>query len=269
MENINDVVETTENTVEQSVEQNVEGIELTDTADKGKEEVKTYTEEELNAKVDELLSQKLARAKRKLEREYENKYSDYREVGEIVSQGLKASNIREAKNKVRDFYEQQGIKLEHKNSDREERVLGRYDADEIIDLGFDEMEEEANRLAGIGYDNLSVRDKEKFTVLANKLTFEKNKKELHEMGVSEDILNNNEFKEFAEQFNSKTPFKKIYEYYKQTKPKKQVNTIGSMKGQDTKTEKDYFTDEELSKLTLDDLADEKVWEKARKSMLRK
>ena len=74
MEYMNDVVETNENTVEQSVEQNVEGIELTDTAsqEEEKKEVKKYSEEELNARVDELLSKKLARATRKLEREYEN-----------------------------------------------------------------------------------------------------------------------------------------------------------------------------------------------------
>lgn len=267
-EKLTDVVETTENTVEQSVEENVEGIELTDTAEKEKEEVKMYSEEELNARVDEILSKRIARERRKIEREYENKYSDYMDIGNIVSKGLNASDIKDAKEKVQTFYEEQGVKFEKSFTDREMKILGKNDADEFIELGFDEMQKEANRLAGIGYDNLSVRDKEKFNILASTLTFEKNKQELKEMGVKEDLLNDKDFKSFSEQFNANTPFKKIYELYTQTKPKKTVNTIGSMKGNTVKTEKEYYTDEELSKLTLDDLADDKVWEKVRKSMVK-
>lgn len=268
MENINDVVETTENTVEQPVEQNVEGIELTDTtSQEEKKEVKMYSEEELNARVDELLSKKLARATRKLEREYENKYADYRDIGEIVSQGLNASNIKDAKDKVKNFYETQGIKIENKRSDYDERVLGKNDADEIIELGFEEMESEANKLADKGYDNLSVRDKEKFNILAQTLTYEKNKKQLKEMGVGEEILDDSKFKEFASQFNSKTPLKNIYEIYKQTQPKKEVKVMGSMTGVNNQ-EKEYYTEEELNRLTLDELADDRVWEKVRKSMIK-
>ena len=272
MEYMNDVVETNENTVEQSVEQNVEGIELTDTAsqEEEKKEVKKYSEEELNARVDELLSKKLARATRKLEREYENKYSDYMEIGNIVSKGLNAKDIKDAKTKVQDFYKEQGIAFDNINtrSDSEEKILGKYEADEIIELGFDDMQEEANRLADIGYDNLSIRDKEKFTILANTLTQEKNKRELQSMGVKDDVLNDSKFKDFAGQFNNKTSIKTIYELYKQTQPKKEVNTMGSMKGVTSKVEKDYYTDEELSKLTLDDLSDDAVWEKVRKSMIK-
>lgn len=267
MENeLTDVLET-ENTVEQSVEENVEGIELTDTtSQEEKKEVKMYSEEELNAKVDEILSKKIARERRKIEREYESKYSDYMDIGNIVSKGLNASNIKDAKEKVQSFYEEQGVKFEKGFTDREMKILGKNDANEIIELGFDDMKEEADRLAEIGYDNLSIRDKEKFTVLANTLKFENDKQVLREMGVKEDVLNDKEFKEFSSQFNSNIPFKNIYELYKRTKPKKEINTIGSMKGITSKVEKDYYTDEELNKLTLDDLADDKVWEKVRKSM---
>lgn len=269
MENMNDVVETTENTVEQPVEENVEGIELTDTADKEKEEVKTYTEEELNSRVNELLGKKIARERRKIEREYESKYADYMDIGDIVSKGLNAKDIKEAKSKVKSFYENQGITFEkNRHSDKEERILGRSDAEDIIELGFDDMQDEANRLASVGYDNLSIRDKEKFNVLANALTKEKNKKELKDMGVKEEILNDSKFKEFAEQFNSKTSIKNIYELYKQTQPKKEVRTIGSMKGVNN-MEKEYYTEEELNRLTLDELSDDRVWEKALKSMRKK
>lgn len=267
MEELTDVVETTENTVEQPVEQNVEGIELTDTAEQERKEVKTYTEEELNARVDELLGKKIARERRKIEREYESKYADYMDIGDIVSKGLNAKDIKEAKSKVKSFYEEQGISFDRTTrSDREEKVLGKYDAEEIIELGFEEMQDEANRLASVGYDNLSVRDKEKFNILASTLTQEKNKRELKEMGVKDELLDNSKFKDFASQFNSSTSIKTIYELYKQTQPKKEVNTIGSMRGNAGNVEKEYYTDDELSRLTLDDLSDDRVWEKVRKSM---
>ena len=260
-------VEKTENTVEQPAEENVEGIELTDTTEQETEEVKKYTEEEFNNKLDDLLSKKIARERRKIEREYENKYSDYRDIGNIVSQGLEATDIKDAKNKVKSFYEEQGLTFDNdRYSDKDEEFLGEKDADEIIDLGLDVAEDEANHLASIGYDKLSTRDKAKFNSLAKTLTYSKNKQELKQMGVSEDILDNKEFKDFKKQFNSSTPLKNIYEMYKLTQPKKEVNIIGSMKGNATKPEKDYYTDAEISKLTLDELKDPVVWDKVRKSM---
>lgn len=269
MEEISEV-EKTENTVEQPVEENVEGIELTDTSNTEEpveetKEVKTYTDAEL----DDILSKKIARERRKIEREYENKYSDYKDIADIVSKGLNSKDIKDAKAKVRTFYEDQGITFENSRSERDEKMLGRGDANELLELGFEEAEEEANKLASIGYENLSVRDKEKFNVLASNLEYEKHKQELTKMGVSTEILDKKEFKEFASQFNSNTPFKKIYEYYKQTLPKKEVNTIGSMKGIPSKVESDYYTEDELNKLSLDDLSKPEVWEKARKSMLKK
>ena len=260
--------EKTENTEQQTVEQNVEGIELTDTSDKEKEEVKTYTEEEFNSKLDDLLSKKIARERRKIEREYNSKYADYVDVGKIVSQGLDASDIKDAKNKVKEFYEEQGLKFDDtkKYSDEEEKVLGNNDAKVILDLGLDEAEDEANRLAEVGYDNLSTRDKQKFNILANELSENKKRQELKNMGVGEDILDNKEFKEFAEQFNSKTPISKVYDLYKKTQPQKEVNIIGSMKGEATKVNKEYYTDADLNKLTDKDLADDEVWAKVRKSM---
>ena len=260
-------VEKTENTVEQPVEENVEGIELTDTAPEEKEEeVKKYTDEDL----DEILSKKIARERRKIEREYDNKYKDYIDIGNIVSQGLEADNISDAKTKVKDFYQEQGIEFkESRYSDKEAKVLGRDDAEEILDLGLDVAEEEADKLASIGYDKLSTRDKQKFNILAEELTRNKNIEELKSMGVDGKILEDKDFKEFESQFNSKTPIKKIYEMYKLTQPKKEVHIIGSMKGEETKPVKDYYTDAEISKLTPTELANDEVWEKVRKSMIRK
>ena len=243
------VVETTEN-VEQPTE---EVVELTDT------EKPKYTDADL----DEIIAKKINRERKKLEREY----ADAVEISNIVQKGINASDLKTAKEQIRNFYEEQGIEINNR-TDKEEKILGKDDANELLELGFEEAEEEANRLAGIGYDNLSVRDKEKFTTLASALTYEKNKKELKEMGVSESILNDDEFKEFSSQFNSGTPLNKIYDLYKMSKPKKETHTMGSMKGIDSKIENEFYTDDELNKLTLEELSDPKVWDKVRKSMIK-
>lgn len=243
------VVETTEN-VEQPTE---EVVELTDT------EKPKYTDADL----DEIIAKKINRERKKLEREY----ADAIEISDIVKKGINATDLKSAKDQIKNFYEEQGIEINNR-TDKEEKILGKDDANELLELGFEEAEEEANRLAGIGYDNLSVRDKEKFTTLASALTYEKNKKELKQMGVNEELLEENEFKEFSNQFTSSTPFSKIYELYKMSKPKKETHTMGSMKGIDNKIENEFYTDAELNKLTLEELSDPKVWEKVRKSMIK-
>ena len=74
------VTDVTENTEAQSVEENEEGIELTDTAsqEEEKQEVKTYTAEEVermvNDRLNTLLPKKIEREKRKMEKQYSDKW---------------------------------------------------------------------------------------------------------------------------------------------------------------------------------------------------
>ena len=250
------VTDVTENTVEQPVENVVEGIELTDTtSQEEKKEVKSYTEEELDAivvnqRVNDILPSKIAKATRKIERQYKDKLSKYEETESILQAGLGTKDISESNEKMRQFYKEQGIEIpafqKSNYSDSEEKILGQFEANEIIKLGFDDMQEEANRLAdigydklskrdNIGYDKLSKRDKEKFVILGKALTNEKNKQELQKLGVSTDLLDKQEFKDFVSQFNQNTPIKTVYELYKKTQPKPEVNTIGSMKNTDNST----------------------------------
>lgn len=242
------VVETTENVEQPTTE---EKVELTDT------EKPKYTDADL----DEIVAKKINRERKKFEKEY----ADAIEISNIVQKGINANDLKTAKEQIRNFYEEQGVELNIR-TDKEEKILGKDDANELLEIGLEEAEEEANRLAGIGFNNLSVRDKEKFTTLASALTYEKNKKELKEMGVSESILEDKEFKEFSNQFNSNTPFNKIYDLYKASQPKKETRTMGSMKGIDNKVESEFYTEDELNKLTLEELSDPKVWDKVRKSM---
>lgn len=271
------VTDVTENTEAQSVEENEEGIELTDTAsnEEEKKEVKTYTEEEfekaVNDRLNNILPKKIEREKSKMERKYRDELAKYEETESILKKGFGAKDISDANKKMRDFYKEQGIEIPEyqkpRYSEEDEKILGKAEASKIIDLGYDEMQEEANRLAKIGLDKMTSRQKVMFNTLAEELTHQKQIKELAELGVKEDVLNNSDFKEFASQFNSKTSIKNVYEMYtkvNQTKPK--FEKIGSMKSNVQDKVKDYYTDEEISKLTDEELDDPKIWEAVRKSM---
>lgn len=265
------VTDVTENTDAQAVEDIEEGIELTDTASNEEtKEVKQYTDEEIekivNERVNNILPTKIEREKRKIEKDYREKLSKYEETESILSAGLGTKDISESNKKMREFYKEQGIDIpayqKPRYSEEDERALGELDAKKIISLGFEEMQEEANRLADIGNDKMSSREKVMFTTLASELTYQKQRKELAQIGVKEEILNNSEFKEFASQFNSKTPIKNVYEIYTKMKPQKQYEQIGSMKNNKEVEKKDYFTNDEIAKMTDKEL--EENWEAIRK-----
>ena len=258
-----------ENTEAQSVEENEEGIELTDTTsqEEEKKEVKNYTAEEIekmvNDRVNDILPKKIEREKRKMEKQYSDKLAKYEETDSILKAGLGTKDISESNQRMREFYKEQGIDIpaysKPKYSEEDEKILGKAEATKIIDLGFEEMQEEANRLAAIGVDKMTPREKVMFNTLADELTHQK---ELAELGVKEEILNNSEFKEFASQFTSKTPIKTVYEMYTAThQPKQKAEKIGSMKNTVSKEEKDFYTPDEVKALTPEEWEKPGVWEK--------
>ena len=268
------VTDVTENTDAQAVEQFEEGIELTDTAsqEEEKKEVKTYTAEEVekmvNDRINNLLPKKIEREKRKMEKQYSDKLAKYEETDSILKAGLGTKDISESNQRMREFYKEQGIDIpaysKPRYSEEDEKILGQAEASKIIDLGFEEMQEEANRLAAIGVDKMTPREKVIFNTLADELTHQKQVKELAELGVKEEILNDSEFKEFASQFNSKTPIKNVYEMYTKIKPQKKYEQIGSMKNIKEPVQKDYYSNEEIAKMSPEEIR--KNWDVIRKSM---
>ena len=261
----------TENTDAQPVEEIEEGIELTDTASNEEEkEEELFTAEEVekmvNDRINDILPKKIEREKRKIEKQYSDKLANYEETSSILKAGMGAKDISEANQKMREFYKEQGIDIpvysKPRYSEEDEKILGKAEASKIIDLGFEEMQEEANRLAAIGVDKMTPREKVMFNTLADELTHQKQVKELAELGVKEEILSNSEFKEFVSQFNTKTPIKTIYEMYNgthQSKPK--AEKIGSMKNTVSKEEKDFYTPDEVKALTPEEWEKPGVWEK--------
>lgn len=211
--------------------------------------VKTYTQEE----VDALVGKRLARNEAKIRREYDRKYGG---LTDVLEAGTGKKTVEEMTDTFTQFYEKKGIQIkkrpEYSAADLE--ILAKADADEIIRSGYEDVVDEVDRLVNIGVDNMTDREKAIFKVLAEHRKNAETSKELAEIGVTEDVYNSQEFKDFAGKFNPSTPIKDIYNIFAKTQPKKEVRTMGSM----TNTEvadngvKDFYTYEEAIKFSKAD-----------------
>lgn len=239
------------------VEQTSENVEVTTE----ETPIKTYTQEE----VDAMMGKRVARTEAKIRREYERKYGD---LTEVLKAGTGKEDVGEITNTFRDFYTKKGIQFSKKPqyNDDDVKVLARHDADAIISGGFEDVVEEVDRLADLGVENMTSREKALFKTLAEHRQNAERSKKLSEMGVTEEEYESKDFKDFASQFNATIPIDKVYDIYRKTKPKKEIRTMGSMKQTQTTKQKDYYTPEEIERLTMDDLNDPKVWDAVRRSM---
>ena len=225
---------------------------------------KTYTEAEFNAKLDEVLGKKIARKEAKIRKEYEGKYG---RLEEVVKAGVGKDNLDEATDFLAQAYAAKGRAPKTPNyTDKDIEVLARAEADDIIRSGYDEVAEEVDRLSAIGVSKMTAREKAVFKALAEHRQNADRDRELTKIGVGRDVYESDDFKSFAGKFNPNTPITDIYDIYQKTQPKKHYETMGSMKQTPQTGAKDYYTPEEIERLTEDDLDDPKVWEAVRRSM---
>lgn len=271
-----------ENTETQSAEEMAGGIELTDTEGEQSSEEATPKKEEVRQTLRELLksnpdyqqefSDMMKTRLDRQERNFQKELSKYKDTENVLKSTLGASDIEEANKKLREYYENEGIKLPEVYkpglSSREIEVLAKADAQDFINEGYDSMLNEANRLAAKEYKNLNDRERIIFNTLAEELNKENFKRELLKVGAKEDVLNDKDFINFRNQFNSKTPIGDIYNLYLQTHNSKQKPTpMGSMKDTTAKKDiKDYYSPDDVNKLTDEDWAKPGVFEKALASM---
>ena len=260
------LVNETEN-VEQTTEEIVGGTDVETFEEVDKEEpVQTFTMEQVN----EMIAKKLARKENKIRREYENKYS---RLETVLNTGLGTESVEEATEKLSGFYKQKGINIPDapKYSDKEIEVLANAEADDIISGGYDEIVEEVDRLANIGLENMSDRDKKVFSKLASERTRLEQEKDLASIGVSSEMVEDKAFKDFASKLNPNLSLKEKYEMYTQFNPKPKGKPIGSMKGNISKDNgvKDFYTYEESLQFTKEDLdRNPELFKALEKSMLR-
>ena len=246
-------MENNENFVTEEVTENVE--QTTEQTP-----VKTYTQEE----VDAMMGKRVARTEAKIRKEYERKYSG---LTDVLKAGTGKESVEEMTDTFKQFYQKKGIKIpERSYSEQDIEVLAHAEADDIIRAGYDEVVEETDRLAKIGVAKMTAREKAVFQTLAEHRNNAERGRELAKIGVTEDVYNSADFKEFAGKFNSNTPITDIYDIYSKTKPKKHYQSMGSMKQSQNTGVKDFYTPEEIERLTEEDLDDPRVWEAVRRSM---
>jgi len=239
-----EVAENTEQTAEQTAEQTP----------------KSYTDDEVNA----IVGKRLARQEAKIRKEYDRKYG---RLTEVLKAGTGKEDVDEMTDTFEKFYESKGVKIQKPQySAKDIEALARADANDIIGAGFEYVVDEVDRLSEIGADRMTAREKALFKVLAEHRQNAERAQELEKIGVGEDVLNSPEFKEFQRMFREDTPISKVYEQYQKNKPRKEFKTMGSMKQPQDTGVKDYYTPEEIERLTMKDLDDPKVWEAVRRSM---
>lgn len=249
----------TEEEVTENVEQTTEETEVVE------QEERKFTQAEVN----EMIRQNVSRREAKLRKQFERDNQRYRDLEDVLRAGTGKESVEDMTGTFREFYEKKGINVPKKQTytDREVEVLAQSEANEIIGLGLDDVVEELDRLKAKGAANMDAREKRVFQTLADHLKTAEESRELEKIGVTSDVYNSKEFREFAGKFNPNTPITDIFNIYnKMTKPKKEVRTMGSMKNSQTPKVKDFYTEEEISRLTEDDLNDEEVWNAVRRSM---
>ena len=229
----------------------VEDVELTTEELEQESKEKSYSQSE----VDNIVSKRLSRQERKIRNEYNKKYGT---LENTLKAGLDVPDMESAERELKKYYENNGVvipKMVDSYSNKDIEILANAEANEIIDLGKEEMIYETNKFNEIGYDNLSERDKIIFTKLARKLTDDKRKESLKEVGADDEVLNSKEFTEFSKKFNSDTNIKDIYELYeiKNSKNKKMPKPIGTVKNQGASNEvKEFYSYDESKQFSRED-----------------
>ena len=210
---------------------------------------KTYTQEE----VDAIVGKAKARAITKIRKENERKYGN---LENVLRAGTGKESVEEITDTFAKFYESKGIKLPDKTnySDRDIEILAKAEANDVINSGYEDVVEEVDRLAQIGFENMTPREKAYFKALAEHRQGIERRNELSKIGVTEDVLNSKEFQDFARKFNPSTPIADVYSIYNKTLPKKEIKPMGSMKNNIANDSgvKDFYTRDEALQFSKSD-----------------
>ena len=262
---VDDVPETSEENLEevqvnasQDDEQSQENVEETE---QPSEDIQKLVEERANKLFEEKVEERLIRDRINRERKQSQELAKYRQLENIIKAGVGVDNIDDAISKTSSFYKEQGINIpEYKemHSEREEKILAKADAELIIDLGMQEMEAEANRIANIPQDKRSIREQTMFNTLCERIVEQKQVNELKEKGIKTEILEDKSFKEFKNKFAFNTPISDIYEMYSKlnAKPVEKPASAGSAKNEVGKVT-ETFSAERINNMTPQELM--KYW----------
>ena len=194
---------------------------------------KTYTQDDL----DRIVSQKTAKLERKYRKEEESRLSKSKQLEDTLRAGLGLTDDDDVLSKVKDFYKEQGIDIPDISTEnnRDAEILGKADANEIIDMYDDkDIEARANELAiKQKRGKTTARENAEFFRLGEYLTAQLEEKELKESGVDTSILQDKNFKAFANNFKTGTKISDVYKMWNKMNgeedktPKKPASTGSS------------------------------------------
>lgn len=207
-----------------------------------------YTKSQMQEEINNAVENRLARERKKLDREYKESLSKYQELGYLTQQGLKADSLDDTLEKARKFYGEQGITYVPQNDD--DKIVGKAYAEEIISEAdsLKELEDTANRLSS--KVNLSNRDKIILENLNSEIESRRKIALLEANGVTEEEYNSQEFKDFVKKYsNSDTPIMDLYNMYKRVTDVKPVENPGSMKSVPGKEKQDFISEAEYDKMS--------------------
>lgn len=255
------------------LDEGAENVEATPTEEivEVEEQVKTpaekiYTQEEFDAKLDEGYRKKLGRKEAKLRKEYD---AEYGELIGVLKKGTGEQDIKKITQSLKQFYESKGVEMEITQPDYSEKdtaILARFEAQEIIDAGDDEVADEIGRLSKLDADNMNSRDKAVLKALTAHKQETERVKALAEIGVPKSVYNSDEFKNFAKKFTSDVPVTEVYKLYSKSADTSKPEPIGSLKNGSHKEEKTYYSPEDVDKLTPADLDNPVIFKRVRESM---
>lgn len=251
------VVDTT--TDERDETQTSEQTEVVNEAENKSDKVE-FTEAQ-KTMMNKIIQERVERAKKAEARKYAP-------IVDTLKVGLGTSDINELVEKTKQFYTEQGINIPEpiKYSEEDEKILAEAEANKIISLGYDEIKNTTDEMMNIGENNLTQREKLMYLKLAEKRKSIEDEMQLESIGVNKEVLNSDDFKKFKSKFNDNQNLKDIYDLYDKLQPKENKGTIGSVKS--VKADdgiKEYYSSDEVDKLTEEQLNNPKIWEAVMKS----
>ena len=199
-------------------EQETEEVEVTDNTDDStqeeqgqeseKQHSRMYTEEEYQRAINKIIA-----------RERGNKEKEINPLlATLKAVGFDGKTPQEVNQKLRQNYKDQGVEIPeyHENmSEREQKALAKLDAEEVIELGDQAMQERFGELyQKYKQNNISVREQEEMNLIGKAHSVRLAKKELLSVGADPNIVESDKFKKFAQRYADNIPIKEIYEDYK-------------------------------------------------------
>jgi hypothetical protein len=185
---------------------------------------------------------------------------------------LKEQTQRETIDDLLDMSEEQyGVTIPRtRTNHNDEKVLGKHDAEEILELQDDEFaKSELDRLANL---KRTEREEETYSELKSSIESRRlaaeREKEIKQNGLDEEVVNSDDFKTFEKKFSNNTSITDIYDMFEKINGIKEEKpfSAGSLKDTKSKQTDEFYTIDEFNALTAKDLDDPKVYEKAMKSM---